>query len=334
MTGIRKAFIILAGMACCFFSQAQDYHFSGFMPNMVYVNPAVVSLSEAGEAGLTYRNQWPGIPATFVTYGAEVVVPVKSLSSGIGVSLLNHSQGGGVFNHTTATLHYGYRFMLNNNWQVGAGLSAAWVMKQFDADALVLPADVLNDLGYGYGAVTYGNYSRHYPDFSVGMVARNKDVLSFGFSVSHVTRPVDTPGSIGGRLPVKYIGFFSARVGGGRNGTGFSAEPGLFFSKQHSHNELIWGSGFNIVPQVMLGAWLRQNLAFNMDAAIITAGISWKKYNIWYAYDVNLKKIRFLSTKMASHEVTFLYRFEYNDKHKIKRFRKSECPAYSELIKQ
>ncbi len=65
----------------------------------------------------------------------------------------------------------------------------------------------------------------------------------------------------------------------------------------------------------MLGAWLRQNLNFNFDALIISAGISWEKYNISYNYDVNLKKLSFLSTKMAAHEVTFLYRFEYKDEH-------------------
>ena len=72
----------------------------------------------------------------------------------------------------------------------------------------------------------------------------------------------------------------------------------------------------------MLGAWMRQNIQFNFDALIVSAGISFEKYNISYSYDVNLKKINFLSTKMAAHEVTFLYRFEYKEEQKVKRFKK------------
>ena len=68
------------------------------MQNMVYVNPAYAALPSSGEVGLTYRNQWPGIPATFVTYGATVVIPVKSLNSGIGISFMNDMQGSGVIN--------------------------------------------------------------------------------------------------------------------------------------------------------------------------------------------------------------------------------------------
>jgi hypothetical protein len=74
----------------------------------------------------------------------------------------------------------------------------------------------------------------------------------------------------------------------------------------------------------MLGGWMRQSLNFSPEALIISAGISWERYNISYSYDVNLKKMHFLSTKMAAHEVTFLYRFEYKDKN----FKKADCPAY------
>jgi type IX secretion system PorP/SprF family membrane protein len=309
---------------------AQDFHFSGFMQNIVYVNPGYAALAESPEIGITYRNQWPGIPATFVTYGAEFVMPVRSLNSGVGISITNDIQGSGVISLTSANLLYGYLIQLNRNWQVGAGLSASWVMKQFNADELVFRSDLLNDLGYSYGTVVYDNYTRNYPDFSVGMIARYDNTFSFGLSAAHLTRPKDTWSNLmGSRLPLKYTAFVSGRIGG-RNSrqADFTFEPAAFFSHQKDNDELIWGSMVNMSSKFMLGAWLRQNLKFNFDALIVSAGISWQKYNITYHYDVNLKKISFLSTKMAAHEVTFLYRFEYNDGHKVKRFRKSECPAY------
>ncbi len=313
----------------CTMLVGQDYHFSGFMQNMVYVNPGYTAMPASAEAGLTYRNQWPGIPATFVTYGACLVVPVKPLNSGIGVTILNDVQGSGVISRASASLTYGYLIELDQNWQIGAGLSAAWVMKQFNADELVFRSDLLNDLGYSYGNVTFDNYSRNYPDFSIGVIARRTDLFSFGISASHLTRPRDTESDlIDSRLPLKYTAFASMILNSGNRYSDFTVEPAIFYSMQDDNHEIIWGSMFNLSSKFLLGSWLRHNTNFNFDALILTAGISWEKYNISYNYDVNLKKISPLSTKMAAHEVTFLYRFEYKDEHKVKRFRKSECPAY------
>ncbi len=109
-------------------SFGQDFHFSGFMQNMVYVNPAYAAMPSTGEMGLTYRNQWPGIPATFVTYGAAFVLPVRSLNSGIGVSVMNDMQGSGVINQTSVSLLYGYLIEVSSHWQVRAGISASCVL--------------------------------------------------------------------------------------------------------------------------------------------------------------------------------------------------------------
>jgi type IX secretion system PorP/SprF family membrane protein len=325
----RRLYGISLIMVLCQLVHGQDFHFSQFLPNMVYVNPGYAALPSGGELGLTYRNQWPGIPATFVTYGADLIIPVKSLNSGFGVGFTNDVQGGGVINQTSASLLYGYLIELDRNWQVGAGLSASWVMRHFSADQLVFRSDILNDLGYGYGNVTYDNYNRNYPDFSIGFIARNNDMLSFGLSAIHITRPADTESQLAGaRLPVKYTAFVSGVIGSKNRNADFKVEPAAFFSKQKDNYELIWGTNINMQSKFMLGGWLRQNAGFNFDAFIVSAGISWEKYNIGYSYDVNLKKISPLSTKMAAHEVTFLYRFKYKEQHKVKRFRKSECPAY------
>jgi type IX secretion system PorP/SprF family membrane protein len=310
-------------------SYGQDFHFSGFMQNMAYVNPAYAAMPSTGEVGLTYRNQWPGIPATFVTYGASLVMPVRSLSSGIGVNFMNDMQGSGVINQSSVSLLYGYLFNASSSWQIGAGIGASYVFKTFNADELVFRSDILNDLGYSYSPVAFDNYTKNYPDFSFGLIARNNNNLTVGFSVGHLTRPHHTFSEIeGSRLPLKYTAFVSGAlpISGNSN---ISIEPALFYSLQQDNNELIWGSKFIIANSFMAGGWIRQNMQFSFEALIISAGISYEKYNISYSYDVNLKKISFLSTKMAAHEVTFLYRFEYKEEQKGKRTRKMDCPAYN-----
>jgi type IX secretion system PorP/SprF family membrane protein len=278
---------------------------------------------------LTYRNQWPGIPATFVTYGAALVVPVRTLSSGFGISIMNDMQGSGVINKTSASLLYGYAVDIGNNWRVGAGLSASWVMKRFNADELVFRTDLLNELGYSYGPAIMDNYTRDYPDFSIGLIASNPDNFTVGISASHVTRPRDTfSEAVSSRLPLKYTAFFSKRISRFAGYDDISLEPAVFYSIQSANQELIWGSRVDFASSFMLGAYIRQNLKMNLESIIISAGFSWEKYNISYHYDVNMKKINFLSTKMAAHEVTFLYRFKYNEQHKTRISKKNLCPAY------
>ncbi|HLO57910.1 MAG TPA: PorP/SprF family type IX secretion system membrane protein [Bacteroidales bacterium] len=307
----------------------QDFHFSQFMPTMVHVNPGYASLPASPEAGLVYRNQWPGISATFVTYGADLVVPVSSWNSGFGMGFTNDVQGGGVISQAAATLQYSYLIKLDRNWQVGAGLSASWVIRHFDASQLLFRSDILNDLGYSYGNTNFASYDRSYPDFSVGFIARHDGFLTFGVSASHLTRPSNTESSLyGARLPLKYTAFVSGVVGGNNRYSDFTLEPAVYFSKQQNNNEIIWGTNVNMAEKFLIGGWFRNSTSLSMDAFIVSAGISWEKYNIIYSYDVNLKKFNSLSTKLAAHEVTFLYRFKYNDQHKVKRFRKSECPAY------
>ena len=334
MTLKRTFAAFFASLVACL-SFGQDFHFSGFMQNMGYVNPAYAALPASGEIGLTYRNQWPGIPATFVTYGASMIMPVSAISSGIGLNVMNDVQGGGVINQSSVSLLYGYLFNVSNSWQVSAGISASYVFKSFNADELIFRSDILNDLGYSYGPVTFDSYIKNYPDFSVGLIARNSNNLSFGVSVSHLTRPQNTFSDVDNlRLPMKYTAFVGGRLP--ISSSSLSVEPAAFYSIQQQNNELIWGSQFIIANSFMAGGWIRQNMQFNFEDLIISAGFYYGKYNISYHYDVNLKKIDFLSTKMAAHEVTFLYRFEYKEEQKVKRVsgqrgrrgKKTDCPAY------
>jgi type IX secretion system PorP/SprF family membrane protein len=322
---MRSRLVLILALFQSVFLRAQDFHFSQVMQNMVYVNPAYAAMPASGELGLVYRNQWPGIPATFVTYGASAVLPLSNIHSGLGVHVMNDVQGSGVITRSSATFQYAYLLDLGRSWQVGGGISGSYVFKRFNGSELLFRSDILNDLGYSYPTVTYDNYTRNYPDFGAGIIARNKEKLSFGFSVSHLTRPAESlSNQVSDRLPMKYTAFVSGRIANDSR-TSFSdiaVEPAVYFSQQQMNQEMIWGTRVLLGQNIMVGGWMRHKLPFRPESFIAMAGLSWGHYNITYSYDVNLKKMRFLSTKMAAHEVTFLYRFEYNERSK------AVCPAY------
>ena len=294
------------------------------MHNQVYFNPAYVAMPDKNEFSLTYRNQWPGIPANFVTYGATFIQPISVINSGTGVAFIRDVEAGGVFSRSSANLFYGYSFKASRKLQVHTGLEASYVFRQFDPENLVFASDILNSLGYSYLPVGISEYTRGYPDFSAGIIGNYNKVLMLGISTSHITRPGESfsaePGS---RLPVKYNLFFSytMQAGGKYNRQGIILTPALLYVHQGNTNELVWGTAAEIHP-FTAGIWLRQNLTMNFSSLLISAGILQKKYTFLYSYDVNLTSINFLSTKMGSHEVTFLFRFEY----KRKKFGAVKCP--------
>ena len=50
---------------------AQDPEFTQFYANPLYLNPAFAGTARCPRVNLNYRNQWPGISGTYVTYSAS-----------------------------------------------------------------------------------------------------------------------------------------------------------------------------------------------------------------------------------------------------------------------
>ncbi|MFT4523977.1 MAG: hypothetical protein ACI85F_000118, partial [Bacteroidia bacterium] len=52
-------------------SLAQDPQFTQFYANPLYLNPAFAGSKRCPRVVMNYRNQWPAISGTFVTYSAS-----------------------------------------------------------------------------------------------------------------------------------------------------------------------------------------------------------------------------------------------------------------------
>jgi type IX secretion system PorP/SprF family membrane protein len=306
-----------------YFALTQDFHFSGFTPGYTFANPSYAAVAASPEVGVTYRNQWPGMPVTFVTYGISLILPIDKMNSGAGINVLNDVQGGGTITRTYASATYGYGIEMGKDWKVSAGIGASWVFKKLDTEGLVFRSDILNGLGEpGYVTTYIEDYTKGYPDFMLGLTVSNTGSIMTGLSVSHITRPRESGSTQQERLPLKYMLFFSGKTRPANRARGISIEPFALFSLQGLNNELMWGFQAVYNSAFVIGGSVRQDLKFSYDALILSAGFYSGKYNFFYSYDVNLKKVKILSAKMAAHEVTFLYRFKYNSNGAV------DCPAY------
>ena len=77
-----SAFILMGNTA-----NAQDPAFSQFYSNPLYLNPAFAgaSLNGCPSAVFNYRDQWPGIGRTYVTYSASYDLHIDGIGGGLGI---------------------------------------------------------------------------------------------------------------------------------------------------------------------------------------------------------------------------------------------------------
>src|SRR5436190_2720521 len=107
---LRK-FLILVLFALSGTVFAQDPEFTQFYANPLYLNPAFAGSTRCPRISLNYRNQWPALSGTFVTYTASYDQHVEALGGGLGLLVLNDKAGEGTL--TTANISAVYAYQLN-----------------------------------------------------------------------------------------------------------------------------------------------------------------------------------------------------------------------------
>ena len=116
---IRRYFIvILVIFATSSLLKAQDPGFSQFYANHLYLNPAFAGAEKCPRIGLNYRNQWPKLGSTYITYNASYDQHVDFLEGGIGILLMQDVQGDGAITTTGVNLMYSYTIPINRNFSL------------------------------------------------------------------------------------------------------------------------------------------------------------------------------------------------------------------------
>jgi len=297
---------------------ARDFIFSNYLDNQVYINPATASMLDNAEVTMTYRNQWPGLSATYVTYSASYAQPVSFLHGGLGLHVTNDAIQQGVLSTTSVNGIYGYYINLDRRTRIGAGIQASLSFRNLSADGFEFESDLLYGMGMGTNGESVPGYTTHYPDFSIGFLGEFDEKYTAGFAVHHLLQPVISDQSvIENRLQRRYSLHAHAIIDVNTHYRRKSIflMPGIHYHQQQSYQQLNYGTTVHYEPLIM-GVWLRQDLGFHFDAAIFLLGISLSNYSFVYSYDVNLSGNHFFLSKMGAHEVTFLIEFQYKSKRK------------------
>jgi len=296
---------------------AQDPEFTQFYANPLYLNPAFAGTARCPRLNLNYRNQWPGISGTYITYSASYDQHIDGIAGGIGLLVTNDKAGQGTLTTTNVSGMYSYLLNINREFSMKFGLQATWFQKKIDWTKLNFGDMIDERRGFVYNTNEVpGLNSKSNVDFSAGMLGYSKRYF-FGFAVHHITEPDE--GLIGtSKLPMKITGHAGAVLPIGSKSSETSISPNVLFQKQQDFQQLNLGL-YVTKGSIVGGLWYR-----NMDAFILLVGFQHNMFKAGYSYDVTVSRLT--NATAGSHEISFSMQFECRPKKK--KYRTVSCPSF------
>ncbi len=306
----------------------QDPHFSQFYANPLYLNPAFAGTSLCPRLILNFRDQWPSIAGTYVTYNASYDQHIEKISGGIGVLLNTDRAGQGILNTTNISVMYSYRLEVNRKFSMRAAIEATYFQKSLDWQKLTFGDQIDPRHGFVFNTneLQPSKLTKSNIDFSAGALGYGENYF-VGFAVNHLTEPDEgfiSKSRMQRRYTIHAGGVINLvkKVRRRSNEHIPTLSPNILFMQQGNSQEINYGIYFNRYPFVG-GMWFRQNFK-NSDAVVFMVGIHASMFKIGYSYDLTVSKLT--NATGGAHEVSFALQF--NCKPPNKRVRAINCPSF------
>jgi len=317
---------------------AQDPHFAQFYSNPIYLNPAFAGANICPRIALNFRDQWPSIQNTFITYSASYDQHFDKIAGGIGVLAFGDRQGdGGMINVYSAHVMYSFRAKISKQFQMRFALQAGYQQKGLNWDKLIF-GDMIDPR---YGFVLQPNNetmplktTTHIFDMAAGFIGYT-EYLYFGMAAHHFTRPHEGFAFVkdeeASQLPVRWTGHIGAYIDIKRKSKmersfgDISISPNIIYQQQMTFHYLNTGMYLNFYP-FTVGLWLRNSFVKNdpIDALVFLVGVQYDMLKIGYSYDISLGKKSDLTG--GAHEVSV--QFMLNCPEKVKKIKDLNCPSF------
>ncbi len=321
---------------CLFSAGAQDPQFSQFYSSPLYMGPSFAGTGKGPRIIANYRDQWPRISGTFVTYALSGDFYLDRYRSGIGLLVLRDDAGRGLMNVTNIGLNYSFNVNLSKNWQFRPGLQAYYYMKGIDYNSLMFGDQILRDGGSGNGGMSVemsrlltAEPTRH-ADFTTSSLVYS-DRMWFGFTLDHLMSFSRVLTEKGQYLPIR----LSAYGGGKYNISGrtlkryeenITAAFNLLFQDKYRYLDL--GAYYTKEPLVF-GLWYRGVPVFpgnpNLGAITLLFGVRINAIQAGYSYDFTTSSL--ITQTGGAHEVSFIYSFA-EKAHRHVKHKPVPCPSF------
>lgn len=312
----RILLILLVFTAVLSDLKAQDPQFTQFYANPLYLNPAFAGTARCARVCMNYRNQWPNLSGTYVTYSASYDQHFDFMSGGLGVLVMSDDQARGTLRNTNASLIYSYHAAINREFSLKFGIQATYFQKTLDRGRLNFGDMIDARRGFVWNtSEIVPSAKKANADFSAGVLGYSKNYF-FGFSAQHITQPDE--GLLGqSKLPAKFTGHAGMIIPLEKGNESYLS-PNILFQAQQKFQQLNLGL-YYVKGAFVAGLWYR-----NMDAVIALIGLQNNNFKFGYSYDVTVSKLS--GNTAGSHEISLQIQFEC--KPKRKKYRTISCPSF------
>ncbi len=311
-----------------FLLYSQDPQFSQFYASPIYLNPAFAGSAVCPRMVLNFRDQWPSITGTFVTYSAAYDQHFDRLSGGVGILFMGDRAGQGTINTNAVSAIYSYKLDVNRSFSMRAALQATFQQKTLNWDNLTFGDMIDERYGFVYNTqeIKPGTLTKGYVDFSAGLLGYTENFFG-GVAVHHLTQPEEGFISIS-KLPRKYTAHagyvidIKRKSRRNRSINDVTISPNILYQQQMKFHQINYGFYYNYYPFVA-GMWFRQNFE-NPDAFIVLFGVQQETFKFGYTYDLTVSKLT--NVTGGAHEISFMYQFRCPEKRR--RVRAINCPSF------
>jgi type IX secretion system PorP/SprF family membrane protein len=333
---LHKLLFLITVVTILFFNnevKAQDPEFSQFYANPLYLNPALAGANICPRAILNYRNQWPGLSKSFVTYNASYDQYISKIFGGVGILMNVDNAGSGILKTTSASLMYAFSLKAAENLYINMAIEGSFYQKSLNWELLKFGDQIDPQGGFilPTGEVPPDNSSVIFPDFGAGVAFGWKGILHGGVAVNHLTEPnMAFYNQNENKLPMKITGHVGVNINLDPGSIGFTEDnepkfylaPNLLYQQQGEFHQLNAGVYIIRLP-IVIGTWFRHNFE-NADAIIVLVGIDYKNLKIGYSYDITLSKLK--SNTGGAHEVSIAWQFNCIEKRR--KIRAIKAPGF------
>ena len=293
---------------------AQDLEFTQFISSDNYVNPAFAGAGGAGRVSANYRNQWPNMPNTYLSYRIAYDQPLGDMNSGFGMYIVKDDQGDGVLNSFQLGFQYMYQIKLGPGAAINTGFQLGLLQQSLNWNKLQFFDQIDPVFGFnGSSGLPNPTNEAAPPSLSFSVLdigagaAIVTEKLFTGISFQHITQPTfGFYNSESGVLPMSVSFQTGVQIKQKKKRDPFIALPMLTWTGQAGANQLQIGSMF-AKSLVMGGLFLKSNFSQGAGVSLL-AGLRKDWLVFTYSYDVTSGGLS--GETGGAHEIGVIFRLE------------------------
>lgn len=303
---------------------SQYIHFSQFYASPTILAPSFAGSTQNSRAVANYRDQWPSIPGTFVTFAASYDQNFYKINSGLGFLFVKDQAGHGNLSRTDVGVMYSWYTPIVKRQKIyfRPGVQVKMTQRSLDFQKLIF-GDQLSSPGNSTLEPT-PETRKFYLDATASVLIYSPDFW-VGTTIDHLFTPNESITGNNTPVSMKYsvFGGYKFYVGKTTRRRAYAKDnresltASFYYRLQDGSDQFDLGGYWNHNP-FTLGAWIRGmpiinnnrnlNKKVNLDALVFLVGYKIFNFTVGYSYDLTISDM--LGATGGAHEISLIYEFE------------------------